>query len=53
MVTVHGKDLSDVYKKTNIEELSIVEVLKTEDNTNTLEEINKLKEKIANTHLVV
>ena len=34
--------------KTNIEELSVIEVLKTEDNTNTLEEINKLKETIAN-----
>ena len=33
---------------TNIDELSIIEVLKTEDNTNTLEEINKLKETIAN-----
>ena len=31
-----------------IEEPSIIEVLKTEDNTNTLEEINKLKETIAN-----
>jgi len=33
---------------TNIEEASIVEALKTEDNTTTLEEINKLKETIAN-----
>ena len=33
--------------ETNIEELSVVEALKTEDNTNTLEEINKLKETIA------
>ena len=33
--------------ETNIEEATIVEVLKTEDNTNTLEEINKLKETIA------
>ena len=33
---------------TNIEEASVVEVLKTEDNTTTLEEINKLKETIAN-----
>ena len=33
---------------TNIEEATIIEALKTEDNTNTLEEINKLKEKIAN-----
>lgn len=34
--------------ETNIEEASVVEVLKTEDNTNTLDEINKLKETIAN-----
>lgn len=34
--------------ETNIEEVSVVEALKTEDNTNTLEEINKLKETIAN-----
>ena len=34
--------------KTNIEELSVIEALKTEDNNNTLEEINKLKETIAN-----
>ena len=34
--------------ETNIEELSVIEVLKTEDNTNTLDEINKLKETIAN-----
>ena len=33
--------------ETNIEESSVVEVLKTEDTTNTLEEINKLKETIA------
>lgn len=33
--------------ETNIEEATIVETLKTEDNTNTLEEINKLKETIA------
>ena len=33
--------------ETNIEELSVTEVLKTEDNTNTLDEINKLKETIA------
>ena len=33
--------------ETNIEEASIVDVLKTEDNTSTLEEINKLKETIA------
>ena len=30
----------------NVEEASVVEALKTEDNTNTLEEINKLKETI-------
>lgn len=34
--------------KTEIEEASIIEALKTEDNTETLEEINKLKETIAN-----
>ena len=34
--------------ETNIEELNIVEALKSEDNTITLEEINKLKETIAN-----
>jgi len=34
--------------ETNIDEASVVEVLKIEDNTNTLEEINKLKETIAN-----
>ena len=34
--------------ETNIEEASIIEVLKTEDTTNTLDEINKLKETIAN-----
>ena len=33
--------------ETNIEEASIIEVLKTEDTTNTLDEINKLKETIA------
>ena len=36
--------------ETNIEELSVTEVLKTEDNTNVLEEINKLKETIADTN---
>lgn len=40
-------DSSDLVN-TNIEEATIIEALKTEDNTNTLEEINKLKEKIAN-----
>ena len=40
---------SDNSVVTNIEESSIVEALKTEDNTETLEEINKLKETIANT----
>ena len=40
-------DKSDII--TNIEEVSLVEALKTEDNTETLEEINKLKETIANT----
>jgi len=33
---------------TNIEEASIIDVLKTEDDTETLEEINKLKQTIAN-----
>ena len=32
----------------SVEEASVVEVLKMEDNTNTLEEINKLKDTIAN-----
>ena len=32
--------------ETNIEEATLVEALKTEDNANTLEEINKLKETI-------
>lgn len=39
---------NDEIIETNIEESNIVEALKTEDNTNTLEEINKLKETIAN-----
>ena len=34
--------------ETNIEEATVVEALKTEDNTNTLEQINKLKEQITN-----
>ena len=34
--------------KTEIKEANVVEALKTEDNTNTLEEINKLKQTIAN-----
>lgn len=34
--------------KTNIDEISIIEALKTEDDTNTIDEINKLKETIAN-----
>ena len=38
---------------TNIEEISVVEALKTEDNTNVLEEINKLKETIANQETTV
>ena len=33
--------------ETNIDEVNVVEALKIEDNTNTLEEINKLKETIA------
>ena len=32
--------------ETSIEEATVVEALKTEDNANTLEEINKLKETI-------
>ena len=35
-------------KDINIEEASIIETLKQEDNTNTLDEINKLKETISN-----
>lgn len=35
-------------KKIEIEEASIIETLKAEDTTSTLEEINKLKEKISN-----
>ena len=37
---------SDDTIETNIEEATVVEALKTEDNANTLEEINKLKETI-------
>lgn len=33
--------------QTNIEQATVIEALKTEDNANTLEEINKLKETIA------
>lgn len=45
LVTNNGENVDNV--NTDIEEASVVEVLKVEDNTNTLEEINKLKETIA------
>ena len=46
LVTNNTETINDV--ELEIEEASVVEALKTEDNTNTLEEINKLKETIAN-----
>lgn len=46
LVTNNSENIDTI--ETNIEESSIVEALKTEDNTTTLEEINKLKETIAN-----
>ena len=50
LVTNNSENIKDDENTvvTNIEESNIIEVLKTEDNTNTLEEINKLKETIAN-----
>jgi len=48
LLTNNGENIDSVDSlETNIEEATIVEALKTEDNTNTLEEINKLKETIA------
>lgn len=46
LVTNNSDNIDSI--QTNIEESSIVEALKSEDNTNTIEEINKLKETIAN-----
>ena len=46
LVTNNSENIDTI--ETNIEESSVVDVLKTEDNNNTLEEINKLKETIAN-----
>ena len=46
LVTNNTEAIDD--KEINIEEVSVVEVLKIEDNNNTLEEINKLKETITN-----
>ena len=46
LVTNNTETIDNV--EMNIEEASVVETLKTEDNTNTQEEINKLKETIAN-----
>ena len=46
LVTNNTETIDNV--QLEIEEASVVEALKTEDNTNTLEEINKLKETIAN-----
>ena len=46
LVTNNTETIDNV--ELEIEEASVVEALKTEDNTNTLEEINKLKETIAN-----
>ena len=46
LVTNNAESIDQI--EMNIEETSVVEALKTEDNTNTLEEINKLKETIIN-----
>ena len=50
LVTNNSENIKDDENTvvTNIEELHIVEALNSEDNTTTLEEINKLKETIAN-----
>ena len=49
LVTNNSENIeTDNSIETKIEEASIIEVLKTEDTTNTLDEINKLKETIAN-----
>lgn len=45
LMTNNSENIDNI--ETNIEETSLVEALKTEDDTNTLEEINKLKETIA------
>ena len=42
LVSNNGENIDSI--ETSIEEASVVEALKVEDNTNTLEEINKLKE---------
>lgn len=48
LLTNNGDNIEDVDSvETNIEESTVVEALKIEDNTNTLEEINKLKQTIA------
>lgn len=48
LVTNNGENIDSVDNiETKIEETNIVSALKTEDNNNTLEEINKLKETIA------
>ena len=44
LVSNNGENINSI--ETSIEEVSVVEALKVEDNTNTLEEINKLKETI-------
>ena len=41
LMTNNSENIDNI--ETNIEETSLVEALKTEDDTNTLEEINKLK----------
>lgn len=47
LLTNNGENIDSVDSvETSIEEATVVEALKTEDNANTLEEINKLKETI-------
>ena len=48
LLTNNSEQIEEV--EVNIENKSIVEALKTEDNTNVLSEINKLKETIADTN---
>lgn len=48
LLTNNNEQIDEI--EVNIENESIVEALKTEDNTNVLEEINKLKETIADTN---
>ena len=48
LITNNSEILESDSIKTTIEETSVVETMKTEDTSNTLEEINKLKETIAN-----